>query len=70
MHEEQTQLIYDFGGGTLDVSIVKVGHNKLQTLSIDGDQFLGGQDIDNAVVDLFVDNFERTVRNTEEEDSD
>ena len=38
----KTWLIFDFGGGTLDVALVKVGNYMLETLAIDGDNHLGG----------------------------
>ena len=46
-------MVYDFGGGTLDVALIKVGNYMLETLAIAGDAHLGGQDLDNImVVDL------------------
>ena len=46
---EQIWIIYDFGGGTLDVALVRVGNFTLETLAIAGDGHLGGQDIDHAM---------------------
>ena len=43
-------MIYDFGGGTLDVALVKVGNHVLETLAIAGASHLGGQDIDHEMV--------------------
>ena len=43
-------MVYDFGGGTLDVALVKVGNYMLETLAVAGDGHLGGQDIDHALV--------------------
>ena len=42
-------MVYDFGGGTLDVTIIKVEDNHLTTMAISGDNNLGGQDLDNIL---------------------
>lgn len=42
-------LIYDFGGGTFDVSLLKIKKNIFKVLSIGGDSFLGGDDFDNIL---------------------
>src|SRR6058998_129776 len=44
--EQQTVLVYDLGGGTFDVTVVRLSHNRFQTLSIEGDVRLGGTDWD------------------------
>ena len=54
-NENKTQLVFDFGGGTLDVALVRVGHYKLEILAIDGDNYLGGQDLDHALMNYFLD---------------
>ena len=46
----QKWFIFDFGGGTLDVAIVEVGKNTLRTIAVDGDNHLGGQDFDHAMM--------------------
>jgi molecular chaperone DnaK (HSP70) len=51
---KRTVLIYDLGGGTFDVSILKIGEGHFQTLSTSGDTHLGGQDFDNRLFDHFV----------------
>ena len=43
-------LVFDFGGGTLDVAIVSIDDQKFVVKASDGDPNLGGQDIDNAIV--------------------
>ncbi|KAH0788097.1 heat shock 70 kDa protein cognate 2 [Histomonas meleagridis] len=43
-------LIFDFGGGTLDVSILNVDKNDFQVIATDGDPHLGGQDFDNNLL--------------------
>ena len=57
MQETKTQLIFDFGGGTLDVAIVEVGYYSLRTIAIDGDNHLGGQDLDHATSKYFIKKF-------------
>lgn len=48
---EKTFMVYDLGGGTFDVSIMRMQNNVLETLSTDGDHHLGGVDWDAAIVD-------------------
>jgi heat shock protein 1/8 len=55
--EVRTVLIYDLGGGTFDVSILKIGEGHYQTLSTSGDTHLGGQDFDNRLFDHLVGKF-------------
>ena len=50
-------LVYDFGGGTLDVTILKVANNRFYVVSTAGDAFLGGQDIDNILIDTVIDQY-------------
>lgn len=50
---EGTLLVFDMGGGTLDVSIIKVSKEKFEVLSVEGDTFLGGRDYDNLLIDYF-----------------
>jgi molecular chaperone DnaK (HSP70) len=49
--EKRTILIFDLGGGTLDVSILEIGEGHFRTLSTSGDTHLGGQDFDNRLFD-------------------
>ena len=50
-------LVYDFGGGTLDVTILKVANNRFQVIQKAGDDYLGGQDIDNILIDAVIDRY-------------
>ncbi len=52
--------VYDFGGGTFDISILEVGDNVVQVISTNGDTHLGGDDIDNLVIDWLVAEFKKT----------
>ncbi|MEO7110765.1 MAG: molecular chaperone DnaK [Polyangiaceae bacterium] len=52
--------VYDFGGGTFDISILEVGENIVQVLSTNGDTHLGGDDIDNVIVDWIAAEFRKT----------
>ena len=49
--KNQTILVYDLGGGTFDVSILKVQDNHFKVLAIGGNSDLGGDDFDNAILD-------------------
>ncbi|MEO6734370.1 MAG: Fe-S protein assembly chaperone HscA [Ferruginibacter sp.] len=48
--EEKTIAVYDLGGGTFDISILKISNGIFEVLSTNGDTYLGGDDIDNAIV--------------------
>jgi molecular chaperone HscA len=50
-HEVKTIAVYDLGGGTFDISILTINNGIFEVLSTNGDTFLGGDDLDAAVVD-------------------
>ncbi|MHC4982446.1 MAG: Hsp70 family protein, partial [Planctomycetota bacterium] len=50
--EDRTIAVYDFGGGTFDISILRVSGGVFQVLSTDGDTSLGGDDLDRELIDL------------------
>ncbi len=52
--------VYDFGGGTFDISILEVGDNVVQVISTNGDTHLGGDDVDNEVMGWLIAEFKRT----------
>jgi len=52
--------VYDFGGGTFDISILEVGDNVVQVISTNGDTHLGGDDIDNLVIDWIAQEFKKS----------
>jgi molecular chaperone DnaK len=51
--------VYDFGGGTFDISILEVGDNVVEVLSTNGDTHLGGDDVDQRVVEFLVGEFRK-----------
>ena len=51
--EEKTIAVYDLGGGTFDVSFLKLTGGVFEVLSTNGDTYLGGDDFDNVIVDLW-----------------
>ena len=51
--------VYDFGGGTFDISILEVGDNVVQVIATNGDTHLGGDDIDHQVMDWLVAEFRK-----------
>ena len=55
--KEQTILVFDLGGGTFDVSLLEIGDGVVEVKATSGDNNLGGDDWDNAVVDWMVTNF-------------
>jgi molecular chaperone DnaK len=51
--------VYDFGGGTFDISILEVGDNVVQVIATNGDTHLGGDDIDGLVMDWLMAEFRK-----------
>jgi len=52
--EEKTIAIYDLGGGTFDISILRINNGIFEVLSTNGDTYLGGDDFDKAIVDYWI----------------
>ncbi len=52
--------VYDFGGGTFDISILEVGDNVVQVMATNGDTHLGGDDVDNLLIDWMVAEFKKS----------
>jgi molecular chaperone HscA len=52
--EEKIIAVYDLGGGTFDVSILRITSGVFEVLSTNGDTYLGGDDIDNAVINYWM----------------
>jgi len=57
--EPQHILVYDFGGGTFDVSVLLVSNGNFDVLNIEGDNFLGGDDFDNLIIDKMLEELEK-----------
>jgi len=55
--EDRKIAVFDFGGGTHDVSILELGDGVFEVLSTDGDTNLGGDDVDAAIINWLVDEF-------------
>ncbi|MBK8255286.1 MAG: molecular chaperone DnaK [Polyangiaceae bacterium] len=51
--------VYDFGGGTFDISILEVGDNVVQVISTNGDTHLGGDDVDHLIMDWLIAEFKK-----------
>src|ERR1700748_1138482 len=49
--KNETIAVYDFGGGTFDISILEVGDNVVQVIATNGDTHLGGDDVDHLLMD-------------------
>jgi len=56
-HEQGTILVYDLGGGTFDVSVLKAGEGVFQVLATRGDVRLGGDDFDCRIAELLLERF-------------
>ncbi len=57
-HEEAIVAVYDLGGGTFDISILKLREGIFEVLATNGDTHLGGDDIDNRLITLLLDEVE------------
>jgi molecular chaperone DnaK len=51
--------VYDFGGGTFDISILEIGDGVFEVKATNGDTFLGGEDFDKRIVDWIADEFKK-----------
>src|ERR1700749_2548138 len=57
--KDETIAVYDFGGGTFDVSILEVGEGVIEVKETNGDTHLGGDNIDQRLVDWLIDEFKK-----------
>ncbi len=57
--EEELVAVYDFGGGTFDISILEVGENVVEVKATNGDTHLGGDDVDEVIIDWLIDEFKK-----------
>ncbi len=58
-HKDQKIVVFDFGGGTHDVSILELGDGVFEVLSTDGDTHLGGDDVDQKIIDWLAEEFKK-----------
>ena len=57
--ENQLIAVYDLGGGTFDISILKLEDGLFEVLSTSGDTYLGGEDFDKRIMDWLIDSFKK-----------
>jgi molecular chaperone DnaK len=57
--KDETIAVYDFGGGTFDISILEVGEGVIEVKATNGDTHLGGDNIDQRIVDWLIDEFRK-----------
>ncbi len=56
-HDDQKIVVFDFGGGTHDVSILELGDGVFEVLATDGDTHLGGDDVDGKIINWLAEEF-------------
>ncbi len=57
--KDETIAVYDFGGGTFDISILEVGEGVIEVKATNGDTHLGGDNLDQKIVDWLIDEFKK-----------
>jgi molecular chaperone DnaK len=57
--KDETIAVYDFGGGTFDISMLEVGEGVIEVKATNGDTHLGGDNIDQRIVDWLIDEFKK-----------
>ncbi len=57
--KDEKIVVYDFGGGTFDVSVLEVSEDTIEVRSTGGDTHLGGDDIDQKIIQHFIDEFKK-----------
>ncbi len=57
--KDETIAVFDFGGGTFDISILEVGENVVEVASTNGDTHLGGDNIDQRLMEYLIDEFKK-----------
>jgi molecular chaperone DnaK len=57
--KEEKIVVFDFGGGTFDISVLEVGGDVIEVKSTDGDSHLGGKDIDQKIINFLADEFKK-----------
>jgi molecular chaperone DnaK len=57
--KDETIAVFDFGGGTFDISVLEVGEGVVEVKSTNGDTHLGGDDVDEALIKWIIDEFKK-----------
>ncbi|MBI2052198.1 MAG: molecular chaperone DnaK [Candidatus Sungbacteria bacterium] len=57
--KEEKRVVYDFGGGTFDVSVLEVSENTVEVKAVGGDTHLGGDDFDQKIIHHLIDEFKK-----------
>ena len=57
--KDEQIVVFDFGGGTFDVSVLEVGDDVIEVKATDGDSHMGGRDIDQAIITWILDEFKK-----------
>src|SRR3990167_6501965 len=57
--KDEKIVVYDFGGGTFDLSILEVGDDTIEVKAVDGDTHLGGDDIDQRIIKWLIEEFKK-----------
>ena len=60
--KDETIAVYDFGGGTFDISILEVGEGVVEVKATNGDTHLGGDNLDQRIIDWIITEFKKTRR--------
>jgi molecular chaperone DnaK len=58
--KDETIAVYDFGGGTFDISVLEVGEGVVEVKSTNGDTHLGGDDLDDRIIEWLVSEFKKS----------
>jgi len=58
--KDETIAVYDFGGGTFDISVLEVGEGVVEVKATNGDTHLGGDDLDDRIIEWLVSEFKKT----------
>src|SRR5437867_12958870 len=58
--KDETIAVYDFGGGTFDISVLEAGDGVVEVKATNGDTHLGGDDLDDRIIDWLAAEFKRT----------
>ncbi len=58
-NSEEIVAVYDFGGGTFDISILEIGDGVFEVKATNGDTHLGGDDLDNAIIDHIINSYKK-----------